>query len=299
MISTFFGAVFHAPDLDKLGITGKDASVLNDALEDCVDHSLSLSLNAACSASITDEAAASYSVNLSTGDQAKTDAALASALHGDWSALAALPNAALVRDISRETENIQHKIVINLLGIYNAESVDQFVKKCTILHDADGQVVITDKLTASHVAVASAPFLADGDKLRAALSEAFLATVTYVAGNSAGAAHIKDFTVSQTYFHFKDKVSRREMYSEILLGKALKLIADGAWDKIFAANTVFRHVRVSVAATYDTAAAMKLFFKDSGQQTPWSHQELEKLAARSWLRLLIQPSRPVSRGSPP
>ncbi len=28
------------------------------------------------------------------------------------------------------------------------------------------------------------------------------------------------------------------MYSEVLLGKALKLITDGAWDKILAANTV-------------------------------------------------------------
>ena len=292
LISTFFGAVFHAPDLGKLGITGNDAAALNAALEDCVDHSLSLSLNAACSAAITDEAAASYSINLSAGDQGKTDAALASALHGDWSALAALPNATLIRDVSRETENIQHKIVINLLGIYNAESVDQFVKKCTILHDADGQVLITDKLTASHVAVASVPFLADGDKLRAALSEAFLATVTYVAGNSAGAAHIKDFTVSQTYFHFKDKVSRREMFSEILLGKALKLIPDGAWDKIFAANTTFRHVRVSAAATYDTAAAMKLFFKDPARQTPWSHQELEKIG-RQVMVALVDPTEPT------
>ena len=71
---------------------------------------------------------------LPRGDQGKTDAALASALHGDWSALAALPNVTLIRDISRETENIQHKIVINLLGIYNAESVDQFVK--TMHHSA-------------------------------------------------------------------------------------------------------------------------------------------------------------------
>ncbi len=292
LISTFFGAVFHAPDLDKLGITGKDAATLNDALEDCVDHSLSLSLNAACSAAITDEAAAAYSVNLSTGDQGKTDAALASALHGDWSALAALPNATLIRDVSRETEKREHKIVINLLGIYNAESIDQFVRKCTILHDADGQVLITDKLTASHVAVASAPFLADGDKLRAALSEAFLATVTYVAGNTAGAAHIKDLNVSQTYFHFKDKVSRREMNSEIMLGKALKLITDGTWDKILAANTVFRHVRTSAAATYDATAAMKLFFKDPGQQTPWSHQELVKIG-RQVMVALVDPTEPT------
>ena len=42
LISTFLGAVFHAPDLSKLGITGKDADALDDAIHDCVDNSLSL-----------------------------------------------------------------------------------------------------------------------------------------------------------------------------------------------------------------------------------------------------------------
>ena len=155
-----------------------------------LNNSLSLSLNATCSAAFADEAAVAYSIDLSTGDQAKTDSAITSA-RGDWSALGTLPNATLLRDITRQTEQVEHRIVINLLGIYNAESVDQFVKTCTILHDADGQVLITDKATASHVAVASAPFLADSQKLRSALSEAFLATVTYVAGSSAGDAHVR------------------------------------------------------------------------------------------------------------
>jgi len=292
LISTFFGAVFHAPDLSKLGIAESDASALNGALKDCVDHNLSLSLNAACSAAFTDERAVAYSINLSSGDPGKTDAALASALHGNWSALAALPNVTILRDITRETEKLEHKIVINLLGIYNAESLDQFVKTCTILHDADGQVVITDKLTASRIAVASEPFLADAHKLRSALAEAFLATVTYVAGGSAGSAHIKDFTASQTYFYFRDKMSRREMQSHLLLGKALRLIPDASWDKILAANTVFRHARVSAAATYDATAAMKLFFKDSASQTPWPHQELERIG-RQVMIALIDPSEPT------
>ena len=292
LISTFFGAVFHAPDLSKLGITGEDAGALDNAIHDCVDNSLSLSLNAACSAAFTDEAAVAYSVNLSSGDPGKTDAALASALHGDWSALAALTNATSLRNIARETEKLEHKVVINLLGVYNAESVDQFVKTCTILHDPDGQIVVTDKVTASHVAVASGPFLADADKLRSALSEAFLATVTYVAGSSAGSAHIKDFTASQTYFRFQDKMSRREMYSQVLLGKALKLITDSAWDKTFAANTVFLHARINAAATYDATAAMKLFFKDPARQTPWSHPELAKIG-RQVMVSLIDPTEPT------
>ena len=292
LISTFFGAVFHAPDVGKLGITGKDADALDDAIQDCVDNSLSLSLNATCSAAFTDEAAVAYSIDLSTGDPGKTDAALAAALHGNWSSLAALPNATSLRDITRETEKIEHRIVINLLGLYNAESVDQFVKTCTILHDADGQVLVTDKATASHVAVSSVPFLADGDKLRSALSEAFLATVAYVAGGSAGGAHIQDFKATQTYFRYQDKMSRSDMRQQVALGKALKLIADGSWDTILAANTLFRHARVSAGATYDAAAAMKLFFKDPVRQTPWFHQELEKIG-RQVMAALIDPIEPT------
>ncbi len=297
LISDFLGAVFRAPDLSKLGITGKDADALDGAIQDCVNSSLSLSLNASCGAAFTDEAAVAYSINLSSGDPGKTDAAIASALHGDWSALGTLPNATLLRDITRETETLEHRIVINLLGIYNAESVDQFVKTCTILHDADGQVLITDKATASHVAVASAPFLADGQKLRSALSEAFLATVTYVAGGSAGDAHIRDFTATQTYFRFRNKMSRGDMRQQVALGEALRLIPRGAWDATLAANTVFGHVRISADATYDATAAMKLFFKDPVQQTPWSHQEYERIGRQVMAKFLDpnDPNDPTAR----
>ncbi len=292
LISTFFGAVFKAPDVSQLGITGKDADALDDAIQDCVDSSLSVSLNATCSAAFTDEAAVAYSIDLAGGDSGKTDAAIASALRGDWSALATLPNVILLRDIARETEKTEHKIVINLLGIYNAETVDQFVKTCTILHDADGQVLITDKVTASHVAVASVPFLADTDKLRSALAEAFLATVTYVAGGSAGSAHIKDFTASQTYFRCQARMSRPDMAQQIKVGEVLNLVPRGSWESIFSADATFGHARISAAATYDAEAAMKLFFKDPATQTVRSHEEFER-TGRQVLAALIDPSEPT------
>jgi hypothetical protein len=280
LISTFFGAVLKAPDLSKIGITGDDANTLNGAIKDCVDHNLAVTLNAICSASRSDEAAVVYSINLAGGDAGKTDAAIASALRGDWSALAALPNKILLRDITHETENVEHKIVINLLGIYNAESVDQFVKSCAILRDDGGQVLITDKVTGGHVAVASMPFLADTEKLRSALAEAFLATVTFVAGGLAGVAHINDFTASQTYFRYRDRMSRHDMVQQVALGKALKLISHGSWDGILGAHTVFGHARINAAANYDATAAMKLFFKDPATQTARSHHEFEEIGRR-------------------
>src|SRR5271166_2141045 len=117
LLSTFFGAVFKTPDLSKIGITGDDANTLNAAIKDCVNHSLTVSLNEICSAAFADETAVAYSVNLAGGDPGKTDAAIASALRGDWSALAALPNVTLQRDIVGETQKLEHKLVINLLGI--------------------------------------------------------------------------------------------------------------------------------------------------------------------------------------
>ena len=294
LITTFIGAVFPAVDLSKAGITGKDADALRDAVQGCLNHSLSLSMNATCSASLTDEAAVAYSINLSGGDAKKTDTAIAFALRGDWSALAGLPNATPLRNILRDTEKFEHKIVINLLGIYNAQSVGQFVKSCTVLHDADGQVLITDKETASRVCVASAPLLADADKLRSALSEAFLTTVAYVAGGSgsAGGAKLKDFSVSQTYLRFKDNMSQNEMRQQVLLGKALKLITDGSWDAVLAAHARFGHAKVSATATYDAGAAMKLFFADPARRTPRAIAALERIG-RDVMAALIDPADPT------
>ena len=291
LIDKFFSAVFPDVDLDKVGITGKDAKALEDAIGDCVDHSLSLSLNASCSASHADEAAIAYSIDLAGGDQQQTDAAIASALRGDWTALGKLPNAKLLRNILRETDKREHKIVINLLGIYNAETIDQFVKSCTILHDEDGQVLITDKISASHVAVKSMPFLADADKLRSALAEGFLATVAYAAGGS-GSPQIKDFSVCHSYFRFRDEMSQHDMRQQVALGKALQLITDGTWDKILAAQTTFRHAKVDAAATYDTAGAMKLFYKDPAQRIARSLPELEGIG-RKMMVGFIDPTDPT------
>src|SRR5208282_1499177 len=104
-------------------------------------------------------------------------------------------------------------------------------------------------------------------------------------------AHIKDFTATQAYLRFQDKMSRGDMRQQVALGESLKLISPGSWDTTLAANTVFGHARISAAATYDATAAMKLFLKDPVQQTPWSHQEFERIG-RQVMVALIDPSEP-------
>ena len=53
-------------------------------------------------ASKTDESAVVYSIDLRAGDQAATDKAITSALHGDWTLLENLQNAHPVRNVIRD-----------------------------------------------------------------------------------------------------------------------------------------------------------------------------------------------------
>ena len=122
-----------------------------------------------------------YSVDLSGGDTIQTDKAIAAALRGDWTQLGHLPNARELRNVVKKTRESSHKTIINLLGVYNAESISDFVRSCSILHDENGAIIITDKATASRISTVQIPYAADPDKLRSALSDAFLATVTYSA----------------------------------------------------------------------------------------------------------------------
>ena len=250
-------------------------------------------MNASCSASFTDEAAVVYSINLGSGDQQKTNAAIAAALGGNWTQLAALPNASPLRNVVQDTDQFQHKIVINLLGIYNAETVDTFVKSCTVLHNPDGQVVVTDKGTATHISVASAPLLADTGKLRSALSEASIATISYVAGGAGAAPGIKmkDLSMTQTYLRFGDKMSRRDMLQQIALGEALKLIAGKTGDSILASRPVFNHAKITASASYDSNAAMKLFFSDASRRSPRSRADLTRMG-RQVMLCFVDPSDP-------
>ena len=116
LISTFFKTALPGVRPEQAGIVGDRANALRGVLSDSIDRSLSIAMNVACSASTTDEASVVYLIDLASGDQAKTDAALGSALKGNWTALESLPNARALRNVFRETHDFQHSININLLG---------------------------------------------------------------------------------------------------------------------------------------------------------------------------------------
>ena len=288
LASTILGAAFGAADIENDGISGDQAGALQAALNRGLDHSLSAGVNLECSASDADEAAIVYAIDLSQGDSAKTFTALTSALKGDWTALDGLPNAQALRHVLRNTKDFQHRIGIHLLGIYNAVSVADFARSCTILHDGNGEIVITDRVTASRVAASTELYRADPDKLEAALADGFLATATYL---SASGRIDAAFTASQSYLFYADQLDRAGMKTQLLLLSRLGLLKPSELDAILSTGSTFSHVRLSATAAYPDGSALRLFLSNVGQRAPFTAGQLES-TGRSTMASLINPAAP-------
>jgi hypothetical protein len=290
LLASVLGVAFGGAEAGIFGIPASDAAVFNTVLQESLNRSVSIALNLACSASQAHEAAVLYSIDLSGGDAAQTDAAISAALRGDWTQLDQRPNARALRNVVRATHEFQHKTIINLLGVYNAESVADFVSSCTILHDENGAVIVTDKASASRIATVQIPYAADPDKLRCALADAFLATVTY---SAAAKGKLKaTISASQSYFLYERKLARQEMTGAIRLGVQLGLLQAAEWSQTLAENPWFGHARIDVTATYDSDAAVGLFFADPVKRTMRSQAEFERIG-RTIMLALIDPADPA------
>ncbi|MGH9431684.1 MAG: hypothetical protein ACRD3T_09090 [Terriglobia bacterium] len=291
LIASFFSAVVPGVDLKAAGLSDADLKTIQKTLKDSIDRSLSLSLNLCCSACFDNEAALVYSIDL-TGDQATTDAAIDAAFRGDWTLLANLPNAKSLRNVVGETQQNRHKTVINLLGIYNYESVATFIGSCTVLRSPeDGTITITDNASASRISVASMPYAADADRLRTVLAQAFLATATYTAANSGGKLSA-DLNASLSYLLYEEELHAQSVRKDLLVGIALGLISQAEWQNLAPASACPKHVRIAAKAVFGNDAAMRLFFSDPTARTPWALDHLKRVG-RNVLSSLLDPNDPI------
>lgn len=278
-------------DIAATDITGDNAAALNAAIQAGLDRSLSAQVNATCSATLTDEAAVLYEIDLEGGDTGATDGALGSALHGDWTSLEKLSqqtpaNVRRLRNIAVETVDKKRSFTVNLFGFYSAVSVSEYLKSCTVLVDESGQISIIDKLDASRISASVAPFAADGEKLRRALMEDFLCTATYAV--VGGKLDFK-LMVVQNYLEYKPEMSPHEMQENVLLGSMLGLIPFGSFDDALKANPSFKHACVTAVVNYDMPALLNVFFKDPAAMEPRSNQEIEVQGRRVMAALIVPP----------
>src|SRR5581483_149246 len=196
-----------------------------------------------------------------------------------------------LRNVLIATHESAGKTSLNLLGIYDWASMHDFVRQCRILHDAeDGTVTITDKETAQRIAVASAPFAAQDDKLRSVLEEAFLATLAYTTADSS-AGFRPSIQATQSLLFYKERADYTALHKALLLGVALNLLTIDDLNRI-ARDKHFRYFRLAAKASFAGDNALRLFFSDVSARTAYQLPELKRLG-RQVLASLLDKNQPA------
>ena len=292
LISPFFSAVL--PGVDTSGLSKDDVAVFQQVLKDSLNHSLAISLNAACSSAHTDEAAMVFEVDSTAGDPTSTRQALGTALTGDWTKLAALPNVRPLRNVVTETIEKKFSFNINLLGLYNYRSVVDFLRSMKVVkNEEDGSVVITDTATAKRITTASAPLAAKPDQLRMVLFESFLATATYKA-LGAGAGFGVDFSARQDTLIYKNSLDYREAWKQLSAGVILGVMPQVVKDGLPQTGPQVRHLRIAASCAYNNDDVMRFFFSDAAHLTPRKSDDLKQVGRRV-LASLLDPLKPADQ----
>jgi hypothetical protein len=291
ILTKVLDAVVPAANVNDLHLDEQQSSDLAVGLKQCVDESIAIALNACCTASDSDEAAVIYELDLSAGDIAATDAALAAALRGDWGPFETLSNATPIRHILRDVARTNHKLNINLLGLYNATSISEYLQSTTVIQDEHGQISLVDKVTAKTLSAGTTPYAAKSEKLRAVMARDFIATVTY--GACAGKLGVAGFNVHQSMLEYHAKANAANLKSQIALGKVFGFSLNPELDALVAANTVFSHNRFYLDAVYDLDCVYHLFYEDVNAHTPYLRETLDSIGRKAKIDLL-DPAAPNS-----
>jgi hypothetical protein len=291
ILGKVLGAVIPGADLNGLHLDEEQKKDLSEGLKQCANESIAIALNACCTASDSDEAAVIYELDLSQGDSALTDAAIAAALHGDWSPFESLPNATPIRHILRELAERNHKLNINLLGLYNATSITDYLNSTTVLQDEHGQISLVDKVAAKSLSAGTTPYAAKADKLRTVLARDFIATATY--GACTGKLGVAAFTVNQSFLEYHAKASTGNLKSQIALAKIFGFSLNAELDSLVSSRTAFTQNKFYLDAVYDLACVYRLFYQDVHAHTPYLKETLDSIG-RQAKRDLLDPSAPNS-----
>lgn len=283
LINQFFTAV--SPGIDTANLQPGDALKIQEVLKDSIHRSLAISLNAACSAALSDEAAIAYAIDISVVDQATKDA-IGKALGGDWSGFSTLPNARKLRNVITDTLDTKFSLTVNLLGIYNYRSLADFVKTLRVLNnDTDGSVTITDTATASRIMTASTPMSAQDDQLRAALYEGFVATATYQA-LLTGIGVKPTFCATQDLLLYEASLDYGHALKQLNAGEVLGVMPPAVKTKLPSFGSPVQHARFAASRKYTNDDVLRFFFSDVQSLMP--HDGLSQIG-RQVLAGLLDP----------
>jgi hypothetical protein len=291
LVQAFFQAIDPGVNLQNvLPQTDPRYTTINNVLQTSITQGLNISINASDAATFGDESALVYAVDLSA-NQAATDNALNAAIEGDWTLIAQLPNAKELKNVVGTNHENKFTFSINLLGIFDYQSVEDFVRKCTVLHNGDGSITITDQATATSIAVASMPYLADPKKLRKVFYQCLTPTLAY---SVAGATKTVSVDVGQSLFLFYATTNTAQLEKDLLLAVAIGELTQSQLQSIQISNPKPSHVVISASQDIKGIQALNMFFADP---TTFTARDLDSLKAmgKQVLASLLDPNDPVDQ----
>ncbi len=289
------GLMAEPPSGDFLRDTGLSRQQIDDldaAVKAGVERRLDLAVGFELGALRTDDAAFLYEVDLGGLDDSGAQA-LRQALRGDLSALTAAEDALpagirLVQSIFTAVRQTRHTFRVNLLGIYNLRSVSELTRVGQVLYDpASGDLVLTDRATASELLTARVNFGADSQKLRKLLADTFLITAAYRASKLVVEA--PQLETSHTYFELNAAAERQDMKNNLDVAQALGLLSNAAKQEKLGQSARFGATTLFAETRYNDQRTERLFLDDRGE--PRDQAEFER-AGREALQLLVQPDDP-------
>jgi hypothetical protein len=284
-------------ELKKGGLTESQIEAIKKVLETGISRKLEVALGFELSSERTAEAAFLFEIEINKLDAAGNKA-LHNALDGDLSDLAKqekqLPaGITLVRSIFTEVQKKQHALKFNLLGIYNFISVSKLILKGTVMFEpVTGDVIITDKATASRIAATTTNFAADTKKLRKVLAESVLITAVYRCSKLI--TQQPELKIAHSHFELHNPTDKTKMKNNLDVFEVLGLITASEKDGLLGEDKQFGRTTFYVETAYDDAVVNDLFLKD-GQ--PRAQIEYEN-AGRKAIALLVQPGEDDHRRLP-
>lgn len=291
LVQAFFKALDPTVNLQNvLPKTDKRYAAIDQVLQDSISQGLNISINASASATFGDDSAVVYSVDL-TGDRAATDKALNAAIEGDWTLLAELPEAKELKNVVGTNREHKFTFSINLLGIFDYETVADFVTTCTVLRASDGSVTITDQVTAKRIAVASMPYLADAQKLRRILYQSLTPTLAYVV---AGGNKTVNIDVGQSLLIYRATTNAAQLRKDLRLAVAIGELTETQLDSLPINNPKPMHVVIDANQDIKGAEALDMFFADPKTFTARDLDGLKAMGKQA-LAALLDPNDPVDR----
>lgn len=284
--------------LKKAGLSEAQIEAIKKVIEAGISRKLEIALGFEFSSTDTSEAAFLFDFDLDQLDEAGRKA-LHNALDGDLSGLAVkdaeLPAGVnLVRSIFTDIQSKKHALKFNLLGIYNFISVSKLVLEGKVLFERDtGDLIITDKATASRIAASTLNFAADSEKLRKVLAESVLITAAYRCSKLV--THQPELKITHSYFELHTATNWMKMENNLDVFEALKLLDETEKKKLLGSATQFGRTTLYVETGYDDALVNKLFLTNGA---PRSQQEYETAGRRAVAILVQQGERDDFRRAP-